>query len=180
MHFVNMPHSGKSPGIQPLFICTHTSLCDRLLAHQSSQKVRMLVATGLILWDKVSAIAFLRSPTCSCLCKCLQVVSLFTNAHWAATNHLAVTAPRSGLCHPAFKAAMSWVKNLKGAFFFFNPYVPEENLGHWMKVSDLSCFFLGGKNSYLQAVSCAASVQLWEALGHTAAKTTAILNSLVL
>lgn len=65
-------------------------------------------------------------------------------------------------------------------FFFLNPSTPEENLDYSKIISDPSCFFLGGKNSYWQAASCAASVQLWTAVGHTVAKTIAILNSPVL
>lgn len=49
--------------------------------------VRIPVAMQLILWDKAFAIPLSRSSTCVYNCRCLQVISTLSNAHWAVTHH---------------------------------------------------------------------------------------------
>lgn len=91
----------------------------------------------LILWDKIFAMSLSRSPTCSYLYNCiyLQLISVLTNAHLAATNHPVWQYQEQGWAAPLYSGSEP------NPAVLLHSYILGENLNHWKTVSGFSTFW---------------------------------------
>lgn len=126
--------------------------------------VRIPMAMQLILWDKVFAISLSRSSTCfyPYNCRCLQVISTLSNAHWAATDHS--VWQHQGQCWATllYSGCELNAISVTSSTFMERTWITR-------RLPEAPLCFLDAKNVTGHLGTAPASAWLWGAPGHTAA-----------